>query len=227
MVEQQKLKPIGPWVRGMIVGYVERQEERRRYVLSRRKWFPIHVAAQREFKIRNEIIDLGYGAYCPYAMRKVRQIGEKYRQCRKPLFTGYMFANFDPDDEPWNGQIRHIDGVLRVFTIDERPVPIPDFQMDMILEAERREREGKRRKVAVIEAKPGDLVRVLDGPFIGFFGIVEEVDQNRGKIKAAMDIFGRPTPVEFDADQLEVALDSPRGLNPFCQPQYQRPRSPR
>jgi len=227
MLARPELKPIGPWMKGMIVGYVEKQVERHRYLLSKRHWFVMHVSTQREFKIRNEIIELGYGAYCPHAMRKVRLIGERYRECRKPLFMGYMFASFDPDGEPWQSQIRHMEGVLRVFSIEDRPVPIPDYQMDLIQEAEQREREGKRRQLATIDAKPGDLVRIKDGPFASFFGIVLEVDQKHSRIKVEVNLFGRKTPAEFEADQIEVALDSPTGLNPSSRPQYRLPRSPR
>jgi transcription termination/antitermination protein NusG len=228
VAEHQKLKPIGPWVKGQIVGYVHKEQERQRYLLSKRRWFIVHVEPQREFKIRNAIIDLQYGAYCPYAMRKVRQIGEKYRECKKPIFVGYLFANFDPDDEPWHSHIRDMEGVLKVFTINERPVPVGDLEMDCIREAEQRERDRAHRKTpAEVRVSVGDFVQVKAGPFTGFFGFVTEVDAKHGNLKIELNIFSRPTPVELEGDQVEVALDSPRGLSPFSRPQYQRPRSPR
>lgn len=226
VVEQPKLKPIGPWVKGMIVDYVG-ITRRRSYDLSARRWHVVQTEPQQERKVEKQIREAEFGAYLPTIVRKVRVIGERYRETERPMLVSYLFAEFDAQREPW-GQIMDMRGVLRLFTIDDRPVPMGTLEMQCVREAEERERNRAFRKIpAIVTVEVGNFVRAKSGPFAGFFGFVTEIDPKHGTCTVELSIFARATPVEFEGDQVEVILDKPKGLAPTARLQYRLPRSPR
>jgi transcriptional antiterminator NusG len=226
MLMVQKLKPIGPYVIGQFVEYVGKPStDQRRYTLSQRRWHVVQTEPQQETRVEGELEDRGFGSYLPRVPKKVRIVRERYRNVMRPMLTGYVLAGFGPQ-EVWQ-TIIDIRGVLRLFMVDGRPVPVGELEMQCLREAEERERQGKPRASKLIAMKAGDFVQVKDGPFASFFGMVAEVDAKKYRLKVDVDIFGRSTPITLDCDQVEVVLDSAARIGGTKRPQYGRPRSPR
>lgn len=226
MQAAEKLKPIGPYLIGQVVEYIGRPASAlRRYHLSARRFHVVQTEPQQERRVEDSLEEMGFGSFVPRVPKKVRIIRERYRTVMRPMLVGYVLAGFAPDEE-WQ-QITYMRGVLRLFMIDDRPIPVGEFEMQCLREAEQRECAGTERTRKALWLKVDDFVQVKEGPFSSFFGLVVEVDQKRGVAKVEIDIFGRPTPVELEGDQVEVILDKPSGLRATQRPQYRRPRSPR
>jgi len=127
--------------------------------------------------------------------------GQKRRSERK-FFPGYVLVRMELDDDTWH----MVKGVPRVLGFiggtADRPAPISDAEADQILQ---RVQEGvdKPRPKVLFEA--GEVVRVTDGPFNDFNGVVEEVNFEKNRLLVAVQIFGRSTPVELEFSQVEKA----------------------
>lgn len=203
MLMEQKLKPIGPFVVGQIVEYVQREQERLREQLGRRRWHVVQVDPQQETAVEQGLEDQGIAAYLPRVPHKIRVNAYKHRSAWRPMFVSYLFAGFDPAGELW-WDIRGVRGVRRLFMIDFKPVPIPDEVMARIRQKEQ-ELAGGRSVNMPIHLKPGSLVRIL-APFAwaGLFANVVAVDQVKRVISVEVNLFGRMTPMPLMPDQVEV-----------------------
>ena len=125
--------------------------------------------------------------------------GQKRRSERK-FFPGYVLVRMELDDETWH-MVKDVPRVLGfIGGTADRPAPISDAEADQILQ---RVQEGvdKPRPKVLFEA--GEVVRVTDGPFNDFNGVVEEVNYEKNRLNVAVTIFGRSTPVELDFGQVE------------------------
>ena len=127
----------------------------------------------------------------------------KRRSERKKLFPGYILVQMSMDDESWYA-VRNTPGVTGfVSTEDERdsrpkPVPLEDKQIEDIL----RQVESDSTRVK-ITLERGETVRITEGPFVDFIGAINDVDENKGKVRVLVSFFGRETPVELDFLQVE------------------------
>ena len=127
--------------------------------------------------------------------------GQKRRSERK-FFPGYVLVRMELDDETWH-MVKDVPRVLGfIGGTADRPAPISDAEADQILQ---RVQEGvdKPRPKVLFEA--GEVVRVTDGPFNDFNGVVEEVNFEKNRLLVAVQIFGRSTPVELEFSQVEKA----------------------
>ncbi len=127
--------------------------------------------------------------------------GQKRRSERK-FFPGYVLVRMELDDETWH-MVKGVPKVLGfIGGTADRPAPISDDEADKILQ---RVQEGvdKPRPKVLFEA--GEVVRVTDGPFNDFNGVVEEVNFEKNRLLVAVQIFGRSTPVELEFSQVEKA----------------------
>ncbi len=142
--------------------------------------------------------------------------GQKRRSDRK-LFPGYVFVQLDMDeidngqsnadgeplslrDEIWH-LVRNVPKVLGfIGGTQERPAPISDKEAETILQ---RVQEGAEKPRPKVLFEVGEVVRVIDGPFADFSGIVDEVNYEKNRLRVAVLIFGRSTPVELDFGQVE------------------------
>jgi transcriptional antiterminator NusG len=222
MLMTPKLKPIGPFLKGEIYDYIGLPSTTlRRYSLSTRRWHVVQTEPQQEARVEAALEDARFGSYVPRVPKKIRIVRERYRTVMRPMLVGYVLAGFGPEEE-WE-PIMDMRGVLRVFMINSRPVPIGATEMQRIWEAEERERQGKKR-VSRFLPDIMDFVQIKEGPFAHFFGSVIEVDGEKFRVKVEIDIFGRPTPVELAGDQFEVVLDRPAGIGATVRPQYRRTR---
>jgi len=127
--------------------------------------------------------------------------GQKRRSERK-FFPGYVLVRMEMDDDAWH-LVKDVPKVLGfIGGTADRPAPISDKEADSILQKVQEGVEKPRPKVLF---DVGEVVRVTDGPFNDFNGVVEEVNFDKNRLLVAVQIFGRSTPVELEFSQVEKA----------------------
>jgi len=115
------------------------------------------------------------------------------------FFPGYVLVKMEMTDEAYH-LIKNTPKVTGFLGSDNKPIPITETEATRILH---QVQEGVERPRPSISFEIGEQVRVADGPFASFNGLVEEVDEERSRLKVAVSIFGRPTPVELEFGQVE------------------------
>lgn len=132
--------------------------------------------------------------------------GVKSTSTRK-FFPGYVLVNmalYDSEhqlrERAWHF-IRETQGIIG-FVGGERPVPLKPEEVEVIFHQVEEKRDQVKPKIAF---EPGETVKITDGPFLNFSGVVEEIDPDRGKLKVSVAIFGRSAPVELEYWQVETA----------------------
>ena len=127
--------------------------------------------------------------------------GQKRRSERK-FFPGYVLVQMEMDDETWH-LVKEVPKVLGfIGGSSDKPAPISEQEAMAILHQVQEGVEKPRPKVLF---EPGELVRVTDGPFNDFNGVVEQVNYEKSRLRVAVQILGRSTPVELDFGQVEKA----------------------
>ena len=127
--------------------------------------------------------------------------GQKRRSERK-FFPGYVLVRMEMEDETWH-LVKDVPKVLGfIGGTADRPAPISDKEADSILQ---RVQEGVEKPRPKVLFDVGEVVRVTDGPFNDFNGVVEEVNFDKNRLLVAVQIFGRSTPVELEFSQVEKA----------------------
>jgi transcriptional antiterminator NusG len=125
--------------------------------------------------------------------------GQKHRSDRK-LLPGYVLVQMEMDGDSWH-LVKSVPKVMGfIGGTQEKPVPISDKEADEILQ---RVREGAQKPRPKVLFEVGEVVRVTDGPFNDFSGVVEEVNYEKSRLRVAVLIFGRSTPVELEFGQVE------------------------
>lgn len=126
------------------------------------------------------------------------RVGEKRKSQRK-FFPGYVLVQMELNDDTWH-LVKSTPRVLGfIGGTADRPAPISDKEARTILD---RMEEGVSKPKPKVLYEPGEVVRVIEGPFADFSGVVEEVDYEKSKIKVSVLIFGRSTPVDLNFDQV-------------------------
>lgn len=127
--------------------------------------------------------------------------GQKRRSDRK-FFPGYVLVEMEMTDETWH-LVKDVPKVMGfIGGTADKPAAISQKEADAILN---RVQEGADKPRPKVLFEPGEMVRVVDGPFNDFNGVVEEVDYDKSRLKVAVLIFGRSTPVELEFHQVEKA----------------------
>jgi transcription termination/antitermination protein NusG len=125
--------------------------------------------------------------------------GQKRRSDRK-FFPGYVLVHMNMNDETWH-LVKNVPKVMGfIGGSADKPAPITDAEADAILQ---RVQEGTEKPRPKVLFEPGEVVRVIDGPFNDFNGVVEEVNYEKSRLRVAVLIFGRSTPVELEFGQVE------------------------
>lgn len=182
-----------------------------------KQWFVLHTLTGQEQKVKRsidarvrieEMADYIGAVVIP--TEKVSEVrnGVKTTVTRK-FFPGYVLievALYDDQRnvlEPTWRFLKETSGVIG-FIGGERPMPLPAAEVDAIVNQVAEKKEKVKPKV---QFEPGETVKITDGPFMSFNGIVDEVDPNRGKLKVSVAIFGRSAPVELEYWQVERAVN--------------------
>lgn len=116
---------------------------------------------------------------------------------KKKMFPGYVFVEMNLDETSWHA-IKQTPGVAKFIGNKTRPIPVTDREMQRVLK-----QLGVREETIEVFFEKGEAIRIISGPFRGYTGSVEEINTQRSKIKALVNIFGRDTPVEIDFEQAE------------------------
>ena len=128
--------------------------------------------------------------------------GGKKRTTERKFFPGYVLVEMEMNDDTWH-LVKEVPKVMGfIGGTSDRPAPITEKEADTILS---RVQEGVDKPRPKILFEPGEMVRVVDGPFNDFNGTVEEVNYEKSRLRVAVLIFGRSTPVELDFHQVEKA----------------------
>src|SRR6202045_5062080 len=171
------------------------------------RWYVIHVYSGFEKKvataIREQAEQKGLGDRFEEILVPTEEVVEVRRGAKvsseRKFFPGYVLAKMDMDDETWH-LVKNTAKVTGFLGGRGRPSPISDAEAARIM---RQVQEGIQRPKPSLTFEIGEQVRVADGPFTSFNGVVEEVDEDRSRLKVAVSIFGRATPVELEFTQVE------------------------
>ena len=172
------------------------------------KWYVVHAYSGFENQVKRSLEERiqRYGMEDKFGeilvpMEEVVEMreGQKKRSERK-FFPGYLLVQMDMEDESWH-LVKDAPKVLGLIGgTSDRPAPIQDREADAILQ---RIQEGVDKPRPKVLFEPGEVVRVTDGPFNDFNGVVEEVNYEKSRMLVAVQIFGRSTPVELEFGQVE------------------------
>ena len=125
--------------------------------------------------------------------------GQKRRSERK-FFPGYVLVQMEMNDDTWH-LVKDVPKVMGfIGGTSDRPAPISDKEAEAILD---RIQEGAEKPRPKVLFEPGEVVRICDGPFNDFNGVVEEVDYEKSRMRVSVLIFGRSTPVDLEFSQVE------------------------
>lgn len=125
--------------------------------------------------------------------------GQKRSTSRK-FFPGYVLVHMEMNDDTWH-LVKDVPRVMGfIGGTSDRPAPISDREAQSILE---RVQEGVEKPKPKVLYEPGEVVRIIDGPFNDFNGVVEDVDYDKSRLRVAVLIFGRSTPVDLEFSQIE------------------------
>ncbi len=173
-----------------------------------KRWYVIHAYSGFENQVKRSLEErirrMGkedlFGEVLVPTEEVIEMRGGKQRKSERKFFPGYVLVHMEMNDETWH-LVRDVPKVMGfIGGTGERPAPIPDKQAEAILQ---RVQEGVEKPRPKVLYEPGEMVRVIDGPFTDFNGVVEEVDYEKSRLKVSVLIFGRPTPVDLEFGQIE------------------------
>ena len=174
-------------------------------ITHEQRWFVIHTYSGYEDRVKKNLdhriqtMDVGdkiFQVVVPTEEEMEIRDGQRRTVARK-VFPGYILVHMVMDDESWY-VVRNTPGVTGFVGSGNRPVPLEDAEVKNILK--QMEAEAPRVKIGYTQ---GQSVRITDGPFAEFIGVVDEVYMEKGKVKVLLSFFGRETPVELDFLQIE------------------------
>ncbi len=168
--------------------------------MSELHWYVVHTYSGHEqkvaealkqrveaFGLKDQIVEM----LVPTQEKIIIDAGKK-KTIRERLFPGYVMVRMILSDSTW-GAVRNTTGVTGFVGVGAKPTPLPPHEVDAIL---------KFTKLAApkfeLRFKEGETVKVIDGPFTDFLGKVDDIDEEKGKVKVLVSVFGRETPIELD-----------------------------
>lgn len=171
------------------------------------RWYIVHAYSNFENKVAQSIRDQAQQRHLAELFEEVMVPTEKVVEVRRgrkidterKFFPGYVLVKCEMTDEVYH-LIKNTPKVTGFLGTDKKPMPIPDREAERI---KGQVQDGVERPKPSVQFEIGEQVRVADGPFASFNGTVEDVDEARARLKVAVSIFGRATPVELEYGQVE------------------------
>ena len=172
-----------------------------------KRWYVVHVYSGFEKKIAQQIKDQAIQSGLGEQFEEVLVPSENVVEMRRgqkvssehKFFPGYVLVKMDLTDDAWH-LVKNTPKVTGFLGSKTKPSPIPESEAERII---KQSQEGVERPRPAVLFDIGEQVRVSDGPFASFNGTVEEVDEEKGRLKVSVSIFGRSTPVELEYSQVE------------------------
>ncbi len=170
-----------------------------------KKWYVIHTYSGYENKVKVNIArrvesmgmqDKIFRIVVPMEEQVEFKDGKK-KLVKKKVFPGYVLVEMEMDDDSWY-LVRKTPGVTGFVGSGTKPISLQDSEVNEILR-----QMGMGEPKHQINLEPGEGVRVINGPFENFPGVVESINKDRGKVRVLVSMFGRETPVELDFSQVE------------------------
>ena len=170
-----------------------------------KQWFVVHTYSGYEERVKKNLeqriksMDTE-GEISEIVIPTEEEIEVKNGQRRtvtKKILPGYVLVKMQMSDQSW-GVVRNTPGVTGFVGSNNKPVPLQKDELDRVLK--RMEAEAPKVKVGF---RKGQSVKVTDGPFIDFMGVVDDINAGKGKVKVLLSLFGSETPVELDFLQVE------------------------
>lgn len=175
-----------------------------------KRWYIVHAYSGKELAVvknLNERIKLqnmeeSFGEIIVPTEEVVEMRGGQKRKSQRKFFPGYVLVQMEMNDKTWH-LVRSTTWVLGfIGGTSDHPAPVSDKEIDSILH---RVQEGAEKPKPKILFAPGEVVRIISGPFADFDGVVEEVNYEKNRLRVSVSIFGRSTPVELEFGQVQKA----------------------
>jgi transcriptional antiterminator NusG len=174
------------------------------------RWYVVHANSNFEHRdseglkerIKRDGCETKFGEILVPTEEVVEMRDGQKRKSERKFYPGYVLVQMEMDEQTWH-LVRDVPKVLGfIGGTPEKPAPISDKEANQIL---RRVEEGVEKPRPKVIFEPGEVVRVTDGPFNDFSGVVENVKYEKNRLQVAVQILGRSTPVELDFSQVEKA----------------------
>jgi len=172
-----------------------------------KRWYIVHAYSNFEKKVAESIREQAHSHGLEELFEEVLVPTEEVVELRRgrkinaerKFFPGYVLVKMELTDDTYH-LVKNTPKVTGFLGADNKPQPISQREVDRILH---QVQEGVERPKPLITFEIGEQVRVADGPFASFNGFVEDVDEEKARLKVAVSIFGRATPVELEYSQVE------------------------
>ncbi len=173
-----------------------------------KRWYVVHAYSGFEHQVKRSLVervkhsgmDEKFGDILVPTEEVVEMREGQKRRSERKFFPGYVLVQMDMDEDTWH-LVKSVPKVMGfIGGSSDHPAPITEKEADAILH---RVQEGVDKPRPKVLFEPGEVVRVTDGPFNDFNGVVEEVNYEKSKLRVAVLIFGRSTPVELEFGQVE------------------------
>lgn len=172
------------------------------------RWYVVHAYSGFENQVKRSLderikragLDEKFGQILVPTEEVVEMRDGQKRKSDRKFFPGYVLVQMEMDDDTWH-LVKDVPRVMGfIGGTSDRPAPISEKEAQRILE---RVQEGVEKPRPKVLYEPGEMVRIIDGPFNDFNGVVEEVDYEKSRLRVAVLIFGRSTPVDLEFGQVE------------------------
>ena len=172
-----------------------------------KRWYIVHAYSNFEKKVADSIREKAASAGLDHLIEEILVPTETVMESRRgrkveaerKFFPGYVMVKMDLTDDAYH-LIKNTPKVTGFLGTDNKPMPIPESEVQRIMD---QVQEGVERPKPSVTFEIGARIRVADGPFASFEGNVEDVDEDKARLKVAVSIFGRSTPVELEYGQVE------------------------
>lgn len=176
--------------------------------MSDKKWYVVQAFSGYEARVQKTLLEHikmhdmeeHFGEVLVPTEEVVEMRAGQKRKSERKFFPGYVLVEMDMNEDSWH-LVKSVPRVLGfIGGTSDRPMPISKKEADAILNRLQESADKPKPKTLF---EPGEVVRVIDGPFADFNGVVEEVDYEKSRLKVSVLIFGRSTPVELEFGQVE------------------------